>query len=91
MKKSIMVLAGAIILTDVVPAMAWILAAYGFVANQVQTAIGLTGIRLVMSICPAIFALLAMVFIFFYPLNKSRMAHVQSDLIERRRHSQNDG
>ena len=55
-------------------------------ANQEQTATGLTGIRLVTSIYPAVFAFLAMVLMFFYPLNKSKMAQVQSDLIERRRH-----
>ncbi len=71
-------------------ALAWILGAYGFVANQSQTAGGLAGIRLVTSIYPAVFALLAMVLMFFYPLNASKMAQVQSDLIERRRHSQND-
>ncbi len=65
-------------------ALAWILGAYGFAANQEQTAAGLTGIRLVTSIYPAVFALLAMVLMFFYPLNKSRMARVESDLIARR-------
>jgi len=68
-----------------VSALAWILGAYGFVANQEQTATGLTGIRMVMSVYPAIFALLGMVFMFFYPLNKSRMAQVESELIERRK------
>jgi GPH family glycoside/pentoside/hexuronide:cation symporter len=71
-------------------ALAGILWAYGYVANQEQTARGLTGIRLVMSIYPAIFALLAMVFMFFYPLNKSLMAQIQSDLIERRRQLKNE-
>ncbi len=70
-----------------VSALAWILEAYGFAANQEQTAEGLTGIRMVMSIYPAIFAFLGMIFMFFYPLNKSRMAQVESELIERRRQS----
>jgi GPH family glycoside/pentoside/hexuronide:cation symporter len=68
-----------------VSALAWILGAYGFAANQEQTAKGLTGIRMVMSIYPAIFALLGMVFMFFYPLNKTMMARVESELIERRK------
>jgi len=68
-----------------VSALAWILDAYGFVANQEQTAQGLLGIRMVMSIYPAVFALLGMIFMFFYPLNKSRMAQVESELIERRK------
>jgi glycoside/pentoside/hexuronide:cation symporter, GPH family len=71
-------------------ALAWILSAYGYVADQEQTARGLTGIRMVTSIYPAIFAFLAMAFMFFYPLNKSKMAQVQSDLIERRKQSTND-
>jgi GPH family glycoside/pentoside/hexuronide:cation symporter len=73
-----------------VSALAWILGAYGFAANQEQTAKGLQGIRTVMSIYPAIFALLGMIFMFFYPLNKSRMAQVESELIERRKQSRND-
>jgi glycoside/pentoside/hexuronide:cation symporter, GPH family len=71
-------------------ALAWVLGAYGFAANQAQTATGLRGIRLVMSIYPAIFALLAMVLMLFYPLDKFRLARVQADLIERRRQSQDE-
>jgi len=59
--------------------------ACGFVANQEQTAQGLLGIRMVTSIYPAVFALLGMIFMFFYPLNKSRMAQVESELIARRK------
>lgn len=66
-------------------ALVWILGRYGFEANQEQTAAGLQGIRMVTSVYPAIFALLGMVFMFFYPLNKSRMAQVESELIERRK------
>jgi glycoside/pentoside/hexuronide:cation symporter, GPH family len=68
-------------------ALAWILAAYGFAANQEQTTTGLTGIRLVTSVYPAVFALLAMALMLFYPLDKSKMARIQADLIERRRQS----
>lgn len=68
-------------------ALVWILGKYGFEANQEQTATGLHGIRMVMSVYPAIFALLGMVFMFFYPLNKSRMAQVESELIARRKQS----
>jgi len=68
-------------------ALVWILGRYGFQANQEQTATGLHGIRMVMSVYPAIFALLGMVFMFFYPLNKSRMAQVESELIARRKQS----
>jgi GPH family glycoside/pentoside/hexuronide:cation symporter len=67
-------------------ALAWILGAYGFAAHQEQTAKGLAGIRLVTSAYPAVFAILAMVLMFLYPLDKSRMARVESDLIKRRQH-----
>jgi glycoside/pentoside/hexuronide:cation symporter, GPH family len=62
-----------------------ILDTYGYVANAEQTARGLTGIRLVTSVYPAVFAILAMLFMLFYPLNKSKMAQVQGDLTERRK------
>lgn len=71
-------------------ALAWILGAHGFVANQAQSASGLAGIRLATSLYPAAFAILAMAFMFLYPLNKSKMARVESDLIERRRQRQGD-
>ncbi len=68
-----------------VSSLAWILGAYGYQANVEQTEKGLLGIRLVMSIYPAIFALLGMVFMFFYPLNKKLMHQVETELIERRK------
>ena len=61
-------------------ALAGILGVYGYVADQEQTVKALTGIRMVTSIYPSI----------FYPLNRARMAQVQSDLIERRKQSKND-
>jgi GPH family glycoside/pentoside/hexuronide:cation symporter len=68
-----------------VSALAWILGAYGYQANVEQTEKGLLGIRMVMSIYPAIFALIGMVFMFFYPLGKKMMHQVETELIERRR------
>jgi len=68
-----------------VSALAWILGAYGYQPNQEQTERGLLGIRLVMSIYPAIFAFIGMVFMLFYPLNKKRMEQVETELIERRK------
>jgi glycoside/pentoside/hexuronide:cation symporter, GPH family len=65
-------------------ALAWILGAYGFVANQAQTDAALRGIRLVSSVYPAVFAMLAMALMFFYPLNRARMARIEADLIDRR-------
>jgi GPH family glycoside/pentoside/hexuronide:cation symporter len=68
-----------------VSALAWILGAYGYQANVEQTEKGLLGIRMVMSIYPAIFALIGMVFMFFYPLGKKLMHQVETELIERRK------
>jgi GPH family glycoside/pentoside/hexuronide:cation symporter len=64
---------------------AWILAAYGYQPNVEQTETGLLGIRMVMTVYPAIFAIIAMVLMFFYPLKKHMMMQVETDLIERRK------
>jgi GPH family glycoside/pentoside/hexuronide:cation symporter len=68
-----------------VSALAWILGAYGYQPNQEQTERGLLGIRMVMSVYPAIFAFIGMVFMFFYPLNKKMMHQCETELIERRK------
>jgi len=64
---------------------AWILAGYGYVPNQEQTVEALQGIRLSMSVCPAIFAIVGVVLMAFYPLNKEMMMTIETDLIERRK------
>jgi GPH family glycoside/pentoside/hexuronide:cation symporter len=64
--------------------LAWILGAYGFEPNVDQSKQALLGIRLVNSVYPAIFALLGMGIMLFYPLSKTMMAKVEADLIERR-------
>jgi GPH family glycoside/pentoside/hexuronide:cation symporter len=69
---------------------AWILSAYGYQPNVEQTERGLLGIRMVMSVYPAIFALIGMVLMFFYPLKKHLMAQVETELIERRKEAGND-
>lgn len=73
-----------------VSALAWILGAYGYQANVEQTEKGLLGIRLVMSIYPAIFALIGMFFMLFYPLGKKMMHQVETELIERRKKHESD-
>jgi GPH family glycoside/pentoside/hexuronide:cation symporter len=65
-------------------ATAWILAAYGYQPNIEQTAKGLLGIRMVMTVYPAIFAMIGMVLMFFYPLKKHMMMQVETELIARR-------
>jgi len=69
---------------------AWILAAYGYQPNIEQTAKGLLGIRMVMSVYPGIFAMIGMVLMFFYPLKKQLMMQVETELIERRKQAEND-
>jgi GPH family glycoside/pentoside/hexuronide:cation symporter len=69
---------------------AWILAAYGYQANVEQTETGLLGIRMVMSVYPAIFAIIGMVLMFFYPLRKHMMMQVETELVERREQAKND-
>jgi GPH family glycoside/pentoside/hexuronide:cation symporter len=73
-----------------VSALAWILAGYGFEPNQDQTAKGLFGIRMVVSVYPAVFAMIGMILMFFYPLKKHMMMQVETELVERRKDAQND-
>jgi GPH family glycoside/pentoside/hexuronide:cation symporter len=71
--------------------LAFILARYGFKANIQQTAETLTGIRLVMSIYPAIIALIGVTVIwFFYPLSNKMLAKIEEELSVRRQTSSNN-
>lgn len=69
---------------------AWILSAYGYKPNVEQTESGLLGIRMVMTVYPAIFAIIGMVLMFFYPLKKHMMTQVETDLIARRKLEEGD-
>ncbi|MBN2685754.1 MAG: MFS transporter [Pontiellaceae bacterium] len=53
------------------------------VIQQPESAI--TGIRLAMSVFPAITAVLAMAFMLFYPLKQNKMEQIESELQERRK------
>ena len=64
---------------------AWLLAGYGFVPNQDQAEKALQGIRMLMTIFPAIAGLGGVVTMFFYPLNNKRMLEIEADLTERRK------
>lgn len=63
---------------------AWLLAIYGFEAGQVQSATSLTGIKMMLSIFPAIGALLSAVFMIFYKLSDSFMIKISNELQEKR-------
>ncbi|MDX9847916.1 MAG: MFS transporter [Tenuifilaceae bacterium] len=62
----------------------WLLGYYGFKANVIQTADVQHGIRLMISIFPAIGALLSAVFISLYPLNEKKLAKITQELNHKR-------
>ena len=62
----------------------WILALYGFEANMEQTAEAQTGIRMMMSMLPAIGAFLSALFLLFYQLDDTFMEKISTELNERR-------
>jgi GPH family glycoside/pentoside/hexuronide:cation symporter len=58
---------------------------FGFVANVAQSATALNGIRMLMSIFPAIAGIIAVVLMVFYPLNNKMMIQIEQDLTARRK------
>ncbi|MEC5165458.1 GPH family glycoside/pentoside/hexuronide:cation symporter [Flavobacterium sp. PL11] len=62
----------------------WLLAYYGFQANVEQSAFTQNGIQLMLSILPAIAAVLSVLFILFYPLTEEKLQVIEKDLNERR-------
>ena len=66
----------------------YILAWFGFVANQPQTESAILGIRLMFSLFPATLSLIAAAAILFYRLDRAQIAAIEADLAERRRDAQ---
>ncbi|HBI87992.1 MFS transporter, partial [Sphingobacterium multivorum] len=62
----------------------WLLAYYGFQANQQQSDEALHGIRMFLSFFPAIGTVLSVLFISFYPLSEKRMDLILNDLKNKR-------
>jgi len=62
----------------------FILAAFGFVANEVQTPTAITGIRLMFNVLPAILFLLGGLFMVFYQIDRATLQRIETDLHERR-------
>ena len=62
----------------------WILAFYGFEANMEQTEAAKTGIRMMMSILPAIGAFLSAAILIFYKLDDTFMQKINQELTKRR-------
>lgn len=62
----------------------WVLAAFNYQANVEQTTQALLGIRLMMSVFPAIGSLLVVLAAVFYNLDESKLKTIESELIARR-------
>lgn len=62
----------------------WMLAYYGFTANEAQTPETLNGIVLLMTIYPAIFGIIGGILMLFYPLTNKMMEKIEEDLSLRR-------
>ncbi|MGK9368659.1 MFS transporter [Melioribacter sp. Ez-97] len=66
----------------------WLLALFGFQANIEQTSESLLGIRLIISVFAGIGALLAALFIFFYPLSEDFMKKIEIELDQKRNNNE---
>jgi GPH family glycoside/pentoside/hexuronide:cation symporter len=64
--------------------MAWLFTLLGYVANAAQTPRSQTGIVLLMSVIPAVFAFVAVAVMVFYKLDNKKLAQIQIDLAERK-------
>jgi GPH family glycoside/pentoside/hexuronide:cation symporter len=62
----------------------WLLGYYGFRANMAQTANTQTGIRMMVSIYPAVGALISAAFMLIYPLKENFLRSIESELSARR-------
>ncbi len=58
----------------------WLLGYYGFEANVVQTQETITAMRYMIGFIPAFLSLVALVFIWFYPLTEKKMSKVREKL-----------
>jgi len=65
-------------------AIAWVLAALGYVANEAQSDASRQGIALLLTVFPGVVALLAAWLVSAYPLTDAALAKVQDDLQARR-------
>ena len=62
----------------------WLLAWYGFHANVEQSGVTLGGIRMMVSVYPALGALVSGALMFIYPLKESFVQNIETDLAARR-------
>lgn len=62
----------------------WLMAGYGFVPNTTQSPETLFGIRMIMSMYPAIIGFICAGVMYFYPLGNKMMEQIEIELSERR-------
>lgn len=62
----------------------WLLGLIGFKANWIQTTETLTGIRMMLSLFPAMGTAISVLFIAFYPLNEKQLMNIVSELNQKR-------
>ena len=65
-------------------AIMWILAYYGYKANQPQTAESIYGIKMMMSFIPAVIAGLSIIPLIFYKLDEDKLKVIEADLKKRK-------
>ena len=58
----------------------WLLSFFGFQANEVQSPEAINGIKMFLSILPAIAALVSVLFVCFYPLGENKVKVIISEL-----------
>lgn len=63
--------------------MLWVLAAIGYAANEAQSGASQTGIALLQTAIPGVFALIAVFVLRYYTLTGSQLEKIQADLKER--------
>ena len=68
----------------------FILSLFGFVANEAQSGLSLTGIRLMFSIFPAALAVAGVVAVFFYPLRDEKVREIEAELNRRHGYGTDD-
>ena len=65
-------------------AIMWMLAYYGYEANEVQSEDSIFGIKMLMSIIPAIIAVICIIPLLFYKLDAKKLAIIEADLKARK-------
>lgn len=62
----------------------FILAAFGFIANETQTPESIEGIRYMFNVLPGVFFLLGAILILFYKIDRTTLTQIENDLADRR-------